>query len=129
VETNIRTVFIHHFFHDQASGVVDKAILELVAATLDREHPREWYWALMDYGAYLKQFVGNLNRLSATYTKQSAFQGSRRQVRGKVLKLLGAKPCTPATLRKDIPDERLPGVLDDLVGEQLIRYSHKIYHL
>ena len=128
VETNIRTVFIHHFFQDQ-TAVADKAILELVAETLDKEHPREWYWALMDYGTYLKQLVGNLNRLSKTYAKQSAFRGSKRQIRGQVLRLLGDKPYTGAELQKQIADTRLNVVLEDLVDEQLVQLRGKTYHL
>jgi A/G-specific adenine glycosylase len=81
VETNIRTVIIHHFFNDH-TGIADKDILKLVEQTLDHEHPREWYWALMDYGSYLKQTVGNVSRQSKTYAKQSTFAGSKRQIRG-----------------------------------------------
>lgn len=128
IETNIRTVFIHHFFNDQAN-VTDKAILELVAGTLDKEHPREWYWALMDYGSYLKQMVGNLNRLSKTYARQPAFQGSRRQIRGRVLKMLGTGPFTRTQLEEEIQDERLADVLKDLVDEQLVRRRGQTYHL
>jgi A/G-specific adenine glycosylase len=128
VETNIRTVFIHHFFDDQ-SGVSDKVVTKLVAATLDREHPREWYWALMDYGVHLKKAVGNLNRLSKSYVRQSAFEGSRRQVRGQVLRALGAGPRTLAALREQIPDERLPAVLDDLLREELVSRRGRTYRL
>jgi A/G-specific adenine glycosylase len=129
VETNIRTVFIHHFFHDEAAGVTEAAIQELVAATLDQEHPREWYWALMDYGAYLKQTVGNLNRQSRAYAKQTLFHGSRRQIRGQVLRLLGNGPQTVAALRRQIPDERLSEVLQALVDEQLIHRRGEAYYL
>lgn len=129
VETNIRTVFIHHFFHDRPAGVADEEILKLVGETLDKEHPREWYWALMDYGSYLKQTVGNLNRLSRTYAKQSVFEGSRRQVRGLVLRLLGDGPRTLAELREQIRDERLESILGDLADEQLIRRRGKTYRL
>jgi A/G-specific adenine glycosylase len=128
IETNIRTVYIHHFFHDRAN-VTDKAILELVAETLDSEYPREWYWALMDYGAYLKQSLGNPNHRSTTYTKQSTFQGSRRQIRGRVLRLLGTGPRTAAELQQQIPDKRLPAVLDTLSDERLIRRRGKAYRL
>ncbi|HYH35945.1 MAG TPA: hypothetical protein VD706_00410 [Candidatus Saccharimonadales bacterium] len=128
IETNIRTVFIHHFFKDR-DGVSDKSILELAAATLDREHPREWYWALMDYGAYLKRTVGNISRLSNTYSKQSSFQGSRRQIRGQVLRLLGTGPSTRAGLEEHISDERLGRVLDDLVDERLVRRQGTTYRL
>src|SRR5258708_5455020 len=42
IETNIRTVFIHHFFKDE-TDIPDAAIRELVAQTLDHTKPRGWY--------------------------------------------------------------------------------------
>jgi len=87
IETNIRRVFIHCFFGDQAP-VSDREIQPLVAMTLDREHPREWYYALMDYGADLGRRIPNPNRRSTHYHKQPAFEGSDRQFRGLVLDLL-----------------------------------------
>lgn len=119
VETNIRTVYIHHFFAER-SDVPDAEIVAKVAETLDREHPREWYWALMDYGAYLKQQIGNLNKLSKSYAKQSAFHGSKRQIRGQVLKLLAGGPLVYTELEAKITDERLPLVIQDLLSEGLI---------
>lgn len=128
VETNIRTVFIHHFFNDQ-TNVSDKIILELVAQTLVPDHPREWYWALMDYGAWLKQSVGNLNRQSKNYTRQSVFKGSRRQVRGQIIRLLGATPLRLDQLQGKVPDPRLAAVLEELLTEQLIRKQDNMYLL
>ncbi len=87
IETNIRRVFIHHFFND-AESVSDKDILPMVESTLDRENPREWYWALMDYGAHLAKTMPNPNRRSKHYTKQSKFEGSNRQIRGAIVRLL-----------------------------------------
>lgn len=87
IETNIRRVFIHSFFHDR-TNIRDNEILPLVEQTLDATHPREWYYALMDYGVLLKQKQVNPNRRSAHYQKQSPFQGSNRQVRGMILKAL-----------------------------------------
>jgi A/G-specific adenine glycosylase len=40
IETNIRTVYFHHFFGD-AEGVDDKDLLPLVEQTLDRDHPQQ----------------------------------------------------------------------------------------
>jgi A/G-specific adenine glycosylase len=80
VETNIRTVYIHHFTRD-GQIVSDDFIRDLVSSTIDRDNPREFYWALMDYGSHLKTLVKN-NHRSKHYVKQSPFQGSRRQVRG-----------------------------------------------
>ncbi|MDB5164637.1 MAG: mutY [Candidatus Saccharibacteria bacterium] len=120
VETNIRTAFIHHFFQD-LENIADKDILRLVAKTLDHEHPREWYWALMDYGSYLKQTVGNHNRRSSSYAKQSRFEGSKRQVRGEVLRQLSDAPMTKYQLALRISDQRLTVVVKDLLAEGLIR--------
>ncbi len=87
IETNIRSVFIHHFFAD-AADVRDAEIMPLVEATLDRENPRRWYWALMDYGSMLKERGENPSRRSTHYTRQSPFVGSDRQIRGAILALL-----------------------------------------
>ena len=88
IETNVRRVFIHEFFVDR-DNVKDNDIMPLVEVTLDRKNPREWFYALMDYGSMLKQTVGNANRRSAHYTIQAPFEGSDRQIRGEVLRLLG----------------------------------------
>jgi A/G-specific adenine glycosylase len=87
IETNIRRVFIHSFFpYDEA--VKDREILPLIEQTLDRSDPRNWYYALMDYGVMLNQGARNPNRRSAHYQKQSPFHGSNRQLRGMILKAL-----------------------------------------
>lgn len=112
IETNIRRVFIHFFF-PAATSVSDTEIFKLVEATLPPELPseksgrdvRDWYYALMDYGSMLKGIVKNPNQQSAHYKRQSAFVGSNRQVRGEILKLLGAagsaqKDITIAALTK-----------------------------
>ncbi len=87
IETNIRTVYIHHFFADHVDDVKDADILELLEKTLYKENPRQWYWALMDYGTFLKKTHGNLSQKSSSYRKQSTFKGSVRQARGAILKL------------------------------------------
>jgi A/G-specific adenine glycosylase len=87
IETNIRRVFIHFFFPEEEL-VHDNQILPLVKQTLDRTKSREWYYALMDYGAMLKQRVKNPNQRSHGYTVQAAFGGSDRQIRGEILRYL-----------------------------------------
>ncbi len=129
VETNIRTVFIHHFFSDTKEKISEQAIVALVTDTLDRHQPRKWYWALMDYGTYLKQSVGNLNVRSSGYTQQSRFQGSRRQVRGQVLRLLADHRYRLAQLQQLIDDKRLEAVVDELVAEELIHRHQDHYQL
>ncbi|MCF6159444.1 MAG: A/G-specific adenine glycosylase [wastewater metagenome] len=87
IETNIRRVFIHVFFHDKID-IKDTEILPFIEKTLDTSNPRDWYYALMDYGVMLKKGHENPNRRSAHYQKQSPFPGSNRQVRGMILKML-----------------------------------------
>jgi A/G-specific adenine glycosylase len=119
IETNIRTVFIHHFF-PKHSAVSDKDLLPVLKSVIDKEQPREFYWALMDYGTFLKQSIGNVSRDSKHYTKQSAFKGSNRFIRGQVLKALAAAPHNRRELSRSINDERFPSVVDALVSEGLI---------
>ena len=91
IETNIRSVFIHEFFHDK-KNIDDKQILSLIQETLYSNNPQKWYWALMDYGAVLKKQEKNPSRKSKHYAKQSQFEGSNRQLRGKILRLLIQAP-------------------------------------
>jgi len=97
IETNIRSVFIHHFFKPGVT-VGDRQILPLVGKTLDTRHPREWYYALMDYGVYLKRIMPNPSRKSEHYSRQSRFEGSDRQIRGRLLRAL--LRTSPLSLRQ-----------------------------
>jgi A/G-specific adenine glycosylase len=99
IETNIRTVFTHHFFSKQAK-VNDKEILKLVEKTLDKNNPREWYYALMDYGVYLKKQHGSINAKSVHYRKQSKFVGSNRQQRAELLELIRQAPRAVSELEQ-----------------------------
>lgn len=128
VETNIRTVYFHHFFSSR-EAVTDGEVVELVGETLGTANPREWYWALMDYGSYLKASGIKLNMLSKHYSKQSQFAGSKRQIRGQVIRTLAMQDATTDTLSVAIPDSRLPDVLQDLLVEGLITKSGQKYHL
>jgi len=136
IETNIRTVIIHHFFADR-DDISDKELEPILAASIDElvqgsypEHtPRTWYWALMDYGTFLKQTVGNLNRQSKTYAKQSKFEGSLRQIRGHVLRLLADAPLTETQIAAEITDKRLASVLTALCRESIISCKDERYHL
>lgn len=87
IETNIRTVYIHHFFSN-ATSVSDQQILELLSVTIDHNDPRRFYQNLMDYGTWLKnQGVKNIAK-SKHYKKQSALKGSVRELRGNIVRAL-----------------------------------------
>ncbi|MDB5254317.1 MAG: endonuclease family protein [Parcubacteria group bacterium] len=119
IETNIRTVFIHHYFLGKEK-VSDKQIIELVEATLPENEIQDWYYALMDYGTYLKKTLGNNIHRSAHYKKQSPFKGSNRELRSQILKLILEKPRTKAELLK-LFDSSVEKNLIALEKEGLIR--------
>jgi A/G-specific adenine glycosylase len=105
IETNIRTVFIHHFFSD-VPIVEDRLILVHVEEAAKNMDPRTWYWALMDYGSYLKTVLPTPSRKSAHHTTQSKFEGSLRQVRGAILKLLNESSQATLKIYKALPFEK-----------------------
>jgi A/G-specific adenine glycosylase len=129
IETNIRTVYFHHFFEDDTT-VSDREIRELAEQTMDREHPREWYWALMDYGAYLKRQGVGRNDKSKHYKKQSALKGSVREVRGQIVKELSSGDLPEVELRKVLnADERFEGALSGLQRDGLVQETGGTLHL
>ena len=119
IETNIRSVYLHHFFPGQTS-IADADLLKLVKATLDIKKPREWYWALMDYGSWLKQQLPNPSRASRHHAIQSQFEGSVRQLRGEVIRLLLSGVTDKIELVQCVNDARLSQVLLQLEHEQII---------
>lgn len=117
VETNIRTVYIHHFFADNFS-VDDKEIIELLEQTIDQKHPREFYWALMDYGSWLKaNGVRNIS-VSKHYKKQAPLKGSLREMRGMIIKALSQ--TSPVDLKSLAGDERFLSALEGLKRDGLV---------
>ncbi|MDR1420838.1 MAG: A/G-specific adenine glycosylase [Treponema sp.] len=131
IETNIRSVFLHFFFENR-TGVRDGEIFPLLAGTLDRRNPREWYWALMDYGAALKRITVNPGRRSAHYGRQTRFEGSFRQLRGAVIRsLVSSGPADRKDLggRTGIAAEDLYDVLEILKKEQMVGEEGGIYRI
>jgi A/G-specific adenine glycosylase len=130
IETNIRTVFIHHFFPD-FDKVPDVELLPYIKESLDADNPREWYWTLMDYGSHLKATGNRVHRKSAQYVKQSAFKGSRRQIRGMLTKLLIEKPRAMAELVRLTKQHEptLKTILADLQKEGFVVLKGNTYHL
>lgn len=121
IETNIRAVFLNHFYQDKMN-ITDRELLLLVEKTLDKKNPRQWYYALTDYGAMLKTREKFKNIQSKHYAKQSKFEGSRRQIRGQVLKtLLKRGPSNLDQIKSYLSeDRRIEETIRDLIREQLI---------
>jgi len=133
IETNIRTVFLHHCFARAKKPISDKKILPLIAYALAQSalSPRDFYAALMDYGTELKRHGVRLNTKSAHYVRQSKFEGSRRQVRGGIIRALLKGPAPLSVLARALnktgPEVR--GVLTQLLREKMVQKVGQKYAL
>jgi len=95
IETNVRAALLHAFFAG-SDDVPDRALAPIAEAVWDRDDPREWGYALTDYGAHLKRTLPNPSRRSRHHTRQSRFEGSRRQKRAALLRAVLGSPGSPA---------------------------------
>lgn len=124
IETNIRSVFLHFFFKNKES-VSDTDVFKFIQKTVDTDNPRQWYYALMDYGSMLKK-TGNPNIKSKHYLRQSSFKGSDRHIRGLILRILlqCKDPITKTALTKELREydkERILSQLTLLQNEGLTK--------
>lgn len=106
LETNIRTVLLHHFLQKRKE-VADKELLAHLEKVMDKKEPRRFYTAMMDYGAQLKAEGIHTNAQSKHYTKQKAFKGSDREIRGALLRALAKRSATTPALEKLLQSEPL----------------------
>jgi A/G-specific adenine glycosylase len=129
IETNVRTVYFHHFFGD-GDKVSDAELRPRIDATLNHEHPREFYWALMDYGTWLKkQGVGRITQ-SSHYKKQSPLKGSVREVRGEIIRWLSSEDVPLELLRNQYHgDARFELALNGLLADGLVMQTDHVLHL
>ncbi len=129
VETNIRTVYFHHFF-GHGEKVHDKELIEHIKETLDTAHPREFYWAVMDYGSWLKKQGSGRLQQSTHYKKQRKLKGSLREVRGQIIRYLATDTMTESDLRSQLDaDERFVTALNGLIKDGLVTRTDTKLHL
>ncbi len=131
IETNIRTVIIHHFF-PKKKKVSDAAIEKILARALPKGKSRAWYSALMDYGASLKRSGISHNARSKTHAKQSKFSGSLREARGAILRKLSLGSAPPDKLAHLLGEARraqMRTALRALWTEGLIKKTERGYTL
>ncbi|MBY8999022.1 MAG: Fe-S cluster assembly protein HesB [Candidatus Thorarchaeota archaeon] len=83
VDTNIRRVLIASGFADESMS--DIKLQPIADKVLLRGRSRDWHNALMDYGA---QVMTSSSTGIAPTSKQTCFEGSSRQVRGAVIRVL-----------------------------------------
>jgi len=131
IETNIRTAVTHHFF-PKKKQIDDKELLPILEKALPEGNAREWYAALMDYGAHLKRSGVKLNVKAKGYTKQAKFGGSAREARGAILKELTKHSATRVRLLGLLGDDRQEQVglqLEKLLGEGMVAKRGKNFSL
>lgn len=132
VETNIRTVFLHHYFRGKKK-VSDAELLPLVEQTLKQSKmpPRQFYAAVMDYGAHLKKSGINVNAKSKHYAKQSKFAGSARELRGAILRELLKHRASLSILCHRIPrnKEEIAREAARLAAEGLVKVHGRYFSL
>lgn len=127
IETNIRAVIMHFFFVD-STNVSDKEVMEVLKKVTPQDvTPRDWYYALYDYGTHLKKTLGRkkteLHKKSKHYSKQSKFEGSFRQKRAAVLRLKLVDPNisdTDIISKMNVSEQELGDVLDSLTKDGMI---------
>ncbi|MBI2121448.1 MAG: A/G-specific adenine glycosylase [Candidatus Wildermuthbacteria bacterium] len=124
LDTNIRRVYIHFFFAGK-QNVSDKEILPVAQKAVWKENPREWHYALFDYGAMVLKDK-TINRQSRHYAKQSAFEGSLRSFRTRVVNLLLDQPehrlqktKLVVWLNAEIQKQNRPYTADEIIASLL----------
>ncbi len=135
LETNVRTVFLHELF-PEADEVKDKELIPYIEDACPDTRVDAWYYALLDYGAHLKLSVANPSRRSAHYARQSTFEGSRRQKRAEILRIVlaGGNLSVGEVFtrlnneemqagRPEVPQEEFGSIVNDLVAEGFFKHK------
>ena len=132
LDTNIRRVYLYFFFPGE-DDVPDSRIMEVARRAVWTEDPREWGYALFDYGATELRDRA-INRRSRHYSRQPAFEGSFRSFRTQALRHVLAQENTSlsrAELKGFLSQRLATGdypytpqdVMDALVDDGLLKIS------
>lgn len=126
VDTNIRRIFISEFHLSQ--DISDRELWEYAEMCLPHGKSRQWHNALMDYGA-LHQTVKKTGIRSKS--PQSKFEGSNRQIRAAILRILLCDPSSFENIRRALGVEqmRLRKILGKMVDEELLTMHNKRYQV
>ena len=132
LDTNIRRVYLYFFFPGE-DDVPDSRIMEVARRAVWTEDPREWGYALFDYGA-IELRDRTINRRSRHYSRQPAFEGSFRSFRTQALRHVLVQESTSmsrAELKGFLSQRLATGdhsytpedVLDALIDDGLLKIS------
>lgn len=126
VDTNIRRILINEF--NLKESIPDKELFQLAERCLPKGRSRDWHNALMDYGA---MYLTSKKTGIRPKTRQSKFEGSDRQIRGRILRLLLKEKHSLYQLEDQlkIGSGRLSKILNKMVKEKSISKTKEFYHL
>lgn len=126
IDTNIRRIYIHEF--NLEDTISEKALLDIAFQCLPKSKSCRWHNALMDYGALnlTSHKTGIRSR-----TQQSRFDGSDRQIRGKILRVLLKKSYDfkKLQMKLHIDSERLERILKKMQDENIISMDEKCFRI
>jgi A/G-specific adenine glycosylase len=118
VDANVRRVLTHEL---GLAGDLGDAQLQAVAdALLPRGRSRDWHNALMDYGSLV--LTARTTGI-APRTRQTAFEGSRRQQRARLLRRLlegGPQPLSELTIALALPLDETADIVERLRRDGLV---------
>ena len=117
VDTNIRRILIYEFHLPET--IPDNALWTLARRCLPKGKSRDWHNALMDYGSQV--LTARKTRIPPK-TTQSTFEGSDRQLRGQILRIVLDSPVSPSHLGEilHIDDDRLHIILGQLQKDEIL---------
>lgn len=108
--------------------VHDRDVKSVASEVLDTGNARHWNYALMDYGEVIGRTVPNPNRHSAHYRKQSPFKGSKREVRGALVRALSSVPHASESVLAEqtgFSAARISSALQDLFQEGFVEQEER----
>ena len=126
VDTNIRRILIKEFnLHENIS---DTTLWALAQLCLPKGRSRDWHNALMDYGSLVQT-----TRMTGIKPKttQSRFDGSDRQLRASIIRMLLQHDESPENLSKvlHIEHARLMKILEKLIHEEIVTQNNNRFSL
>ncbi len=127
VDTNIRRILIAEGFASETN--TEKELYDIAFKIQPKGRSRDWYSALMDYGATVLTAAKTGIK---PVTSQSKYKNSKRFFRGKIVKLLTIREkATKNRISKEckIPIVEIDTILEKLVSDGLIKKERKSYSL
>lgn len=85
IDTNIRKVY-RHFFFSGNPDISDEILLAMAQKALWHQDPRNWHYALFDYGSIVLRKKSG--KIPGNLSKTVPYKGSIRQLRSKIIDLI-----------------------------------------